>query len=250
LVFYDILSQIQILSKYLKDVKADMANSIILAESTKKYFLELRNPEKHKLFYNEATNISKNCNITHPSEKVKQRRIKKIPKGLEKFVYENSTMEILVPTEENEFRSGIFYCILDKITNELNKRFDDNSDIISGISALNPESITFLTYDTILPFAKAYLGDIECLKSELKILHKSMNRYETKNNLNFLKEYEIAFSETYKLCSIAITIPVSSAACERTFSCMKRVKSYLRNSLLDTNLTSLSIISIEKREAH
>jgi len=258
LVFDDILSQIQILSKYLQDVKADMANSIILVESTKKYFLDLRNPEKHKLFYNEATNISKNCNITHPSEKVKQRRIKKIPKGLEKFVYENSSMEKQVPIEENEFRSGIFYCILDKITNELDKRFGENSDIISGISALNPESTTFLTYDTILPFAKAYLGDIECLKSELKILKKSMNRYEIKNNLkikdvfqfhNFLKEYEIAFSETFKLCSIAITIPVSSAACERTFSCMKRVKSYLRNSLLDTTLTSLSIISIEKREA-
>ncbi|CAI6353025.1 unnamed protein product [Macrosiphum euphorbiae] len=149
-----------------------MANSI-LVESIKKYFLELRNPEKHKLFYNEATNISKNCNITHPSEKVKQRRIKKkIPKGLEKFVYENSIMEKQVPIKENEFISGIFYCILDKITNELDKRFGDNSDIISGISALNPESLTFLTYDTILPFARAYLGDIECLKSELKILKK------------------------------------------------------------------------------
>jgi len=80
-----------------------------------------------------------------------------------------------------------------------------------------------------------------------------MNRYETKNNLKikdvfqfhyFPKEYEIAFSETYNLCFIAITIPVSSAACERTFSCMKRVKNYMRNSLLDTNLTNLSIISI------
>jgi hypothetical protein len=40
----------------------------------------------------------------------------------------------------------------------------------------------------------------------------------------------------------------SSTKCERTFSCMKRVKNYLRNSLLNTNLTSLSIISIEKRE--
>lgn len=161
-------------------------------------------------------------------------------------------------TEENEFRSGIFYCILDKITSELDKRFGDNSGIISRISALNPESSTLLTYDTILPFAQAYLGDIECLKSELKILHKSMNRYETKHNSkikdvfqfhNFLKEYEIAFSETYKLCSIAITIPVSSAACERTFSCMKRIKNYLKNCLVNTNLTSLSIISIEKHEA-
>jgi len=80
-----------------------------------------------------------------------------------------------------------------------------------------------------------------------------MNRYETKNNFkikdvfqfyNFLKEYEIAFSETYyKLYSIAIHQR------ERTFSCMKRVKSYLKNSLLDTNLSSLSNISIKKHES-
>jgi hypothetical protein len=53
-----------------------------------------------------------------------------------------------------------------------------------------------------------------------------MNRYETKNIFKikdffqfhkFLKEYEVEFSKTYKLCSIAITIHVISAACERTF---------------------------------
>jgi hypothetical protein len=103
----------------------------------------------------------------------------------------------------------------------------------------------------------AYLFYLERLKSELKKLQKSTNRYRRKNNFkikyffqfhNFLKEYEISFSETYKLCSIAVTIPVPSAACERTFSCMKRVKSYFGNSLLGTNQTSLSIISIEKRK--
>ncbi|KAL4132138.1 hypothetical protein QTP88_009345 [Uroleucon formosanum] len=160
LVFDDILSQIQILSKYLQDVKVDMTN------------------------------------------KVKQRRIKKYQKGWKNLYMKKTLWKKQVPIEENEFRSGIFYCILDKITNELDKRFDDNSDIISDISAFNPESITFLTYDTIFPFAKAHLGDIECLKLELKILHKSVNCYETKNNLkikdvfqfhNFLKEYEIAF---------------------------------------------------------
>ena len=114
-------------------------------------------------------------------------------------------MEKQILIEENEFRSEIFYCILDKITNELDKRFDDNSDIIIEISTLNPKSFTFLSYNTILPFAQAYLGEIECLKSELKILQKSINRYKTKNNLkikdvfqfhNYFKEYEIAFSET------------------------------------------------------
>jgi len=64
-----------------------------------------------------------------------------------------------------------------------------------------------------------------------------------------LKLYEIAFSEMYTLCCIVITIPVSSAACERTFSCMKRVKNYLRNSMNNDLMSNLSTISIEKYEA-
>lgn len=40
---------------------------------------------------------------------------------------------------------------------------------------------------------------------------------------------------------------VSLVPSKRTFSCIKRVKNYLRNSLSHTNLTSLSIVSVEKR---
>lgn len=40
-------------------------------------------------------------NITLPSSQVKQRRIKKILKGLEKFECENSTMKKQIPIEEN-----------------------------------------------------------------------------------------------------------------------------------------------------
>lgn len=64
-----------------------------------------------------------------------------------------------------------------------------------------------------------------------------------------MKLYEIAFSDIYKLCNIVITIHVTSAACERTFSCMKIVKNYLRNSMNHELMSSLSIISIEKDEA-
>jgi len=52
--------------------------------------------------------------------------------------------------EENEFRSRIFYCILDKITNELDKRFDKNTDLIINIIAFNLEDNIFnVLYDTI-----------------------------------------------------------------------------------------------------
>jgi len=84
-----------------------------------------------------------------------------------------------------------------------------------------------------LPLAQSYNCEIETLKPELQILPKSLQNYENKfttkindnfNLYDFLNEYQIAFSELHKLCLISITIPVSSAGCERTFSCLKQVK--------------------------
>lgn len=43
-----------------------------------------------------------------------------------------------------------------------------------------------------------------------------------------------------------ITIPVSSASAERSFSCLKRIHSYLRNTQGQKRLSELSLISIEK----
>lgn len=68
MIFDDFLYQIYALSKYLlqdiiQDVKVNMVNSIILMEFTNKYFLDLKNSKLHKLFYDKATNISKNCII-------------------------------------------------------------------------------------------------------------------------------------------------------------------------------------------
>ena len=47
------------------------------------------------------------------------------------------------------------------------------------------------------------------------------------------------------LANIALTIPVSSAACERGFSCQNRIKTGLRNRLSEQNLDSLMKVAIE-----
>jgi len=62
--------------------------------------------------------------------------------------------------------------------------------------------------------------------SEIKILPIVIKKYEIQNNIkikslmnlvDFLEKYKIVFIETYKLTILSITIPVYSAACERTF---------------------------------
>lgn len=48
---------------------------------------------------------------------------------------------------------------------------------------------------------------------------------------------------------ISITIPVSSAGCERTFFCLRRLKTYMRNKMTDERLSNLSMTSIENKIA-
>lgn len=66
--------------------------------------------------------------------------------------------------------------------------------------------------------------------------------------MKFLKETELAeeaFPEIYKLCSLISTIPVSTSTVERTFSCLKRIKTSVRNTQGEDRFYMLSLMSIE-----
>lgn len=132
---------------------------------------------------------------------VKQKRKRKIPKHFEKFFVKENVQKPTL-TSEKQFKTGSFYCILDNIINELNKRFIDNSNILCRISALNPKAKQFLSYDLLVPLANHYLCDTISLRSELNIVYKSIKIYEKKFNVSvknifvlhtFLLEYQIAF---------------------------------------------------------
>jgi hypothetical protein len=56
------------------------------------------------------------------------------------------------------------------------------------------------------------------------------------------------FPNVETILRIYLTIPISNATGERTFSALKRVKSYLRNSMGQERLASLSILCIESDE--
>jgi len=45
---------------------------------------------------------------------------------------------------------------------------------------------------------------------------------------------------------VALTLPISSATCERSFSALRKIKTWLRVSMGQERLTDLSILYIEK----
>ena len=55
-----------------------------------------------------------------------------------------------------------------------------------------------------------------------------------------------AFPDLLACYQIALTLPVSSASAERSFSTMRRIKTHLRASMGDERLSSLAIIAVER----
>lgn len=64
-----------------------------------------------------------------------------------------------------------------------------------------------------------------------------------------IEPFKEVFHELFRLCKIAIAIPVSTASCERSFSTLKLVKTYLRSTMDDDRLSNLGVLSVESRRA-
>ena len=70
-------------------------------------------------------------------------------------------------------------------------------------------------------------------------------------NPGALLKHLVAFKDTFPNVVIALriymTLPSSNASGERSFSCLKRVKNYLRSTLGQDRLDDLAILSIESQ---
>ena len=66
--------------------------------------------------------------------------------------------------------------------------------------------------------------------------------------LKFLLKYELTsmFPGIINLLKISLTLPISSAHDERAFSCLKRIKTYLRSKSSEKRLSNSECISINR----
>lgn len=100
------------------------------------------------------------------------------------------------------------------------------------------------TYSNIFP-------KMNKLKVELEVLYNDVKYHNLSHIYDMIEIFEKddlkeVMPEVYKLFSLILTIPSTSVSVERSFSYLKRIKTYLRNSTSQQRLSSLSTISIEK----
>ena len=154
-----------------------------------------------------------------------------------------------VSNSSNELKV-MYFCILDLILGELKRRFENkNLKIMRAIQSCNPQSSEFLNYETIYPLTDHYSLNVNLLQTECRLGQHTFKDKELESVREFWEEacgFDSAFSELKKLLQIALTIVVSTASCERSFSALKRIKSHLRTTMTDERLANLATLSIEK----
>lgn len=72
--------------------------------------------------------------------------------------------------------------------------------------------------------------------------------FDVPKTLSELSKFLIPLAEAYfvlsRLVKIAVILPISTAGCERSFSALKLIKTYIRNTMANERLADLAVLYI------
>ena len=122
----------------------------------------------------------------------------------------------------------------------------------SKLSSMDFDEIKKLASDLAIKYAKdlnrvEFCSEKECFKHQANAM---MINFKTAAPIDLLKLiHKQNLQDIYPNIEIALriflTIPVTTASCERSFSKLKLIKNYLRSTIGQERLTNMAILSIE-----
>ena len=221
-VFYKILEQSSILYSVLQNTGTDFSYGISRIERFKNFVSALRTDEDFDKFYQEAVD-----KVGQPVSRVDKKHNYK----------------------------QLYFEIIDSIVGMLSERFQDMKRF-EFLDLVNPK--VFSTWNGVAPPEKfnilkemyGTLFDLPTLQSQLTFIYNDKDFHKESSNevLKYIFQFNLQSSlpEAVKLLKMNGVLALSSASVERSFSCLKRVKGYLRNRMGQARPSSLCRISIHK----
>ncbi|KAL4103836.1 hypothetical protein QTP88_019171 [Uroleucon formosanum] len=157
---------------------------------------------------------------------------------------------------ESNFKIKIFLPLIDTVLNQLRVRFESLKEVCDVFEFLKPELIIKSKESKIIKscydFVVLYKSDVG---SELLSQILSLKEIIVDNNLKSIRDLAIfivqhdfltSYSEVLAACILFLTLPVTVATAERSFSKLKLIKNYLRNSMGQTRLSNIAMLNIEQ----
>jgi hypothetical protein len=163
-------------------------------------------------------------------------------------------------TPAEYFRRNISAPFLDCVIGHLDTRFNHIRDIVNGGMAILPAVAITLSQDEFLSssdlFHKQYPGDLphpDSLTAELERWYtrckELKNSCDLKTPITALASCPKSYPNMKKLLQIMCTLPVTTNSCERSFSKLKLLKTYLRSTMTNDRMTSLALLFVHRQLA-
>jgi len=271
-VMCDVFGKLQSLSRMLQASSFDLSAAVDLIDVVAEDLKVARNEESHfDSIWADAQSLCASCGIVTADESstssgIQQTsRVRRLPKRLQESIIMESVGERPVVNSKTAFRQHVYLPVMDNLLSEFVKRFDSTQcAVMRGIEALGPQSKRFADFSEIQQFAEAYCADTSDLQHELHQAKRMLERLSISAKIDasvavpvsllqfvsYLSRYGEAFHELYRLGRIAVSLPVSTASCERSFSALRQIKTWVRNSMSDSRLCNVSVLAIERERVH
>lgn len=241
-----ILRPLHGVSKTLQNPQTNLHNACINLENAKKNIENLRNSYDDIML--ECVDLCNKWGISINFH-VKRQRF-----AIRHFDEFDGDRRLSVSNEN--FRIKIFLPVIDIVLFQLNLRFKGLRKVTENFDFLFPPSLIALSDNELaaasMDFFNLYQSDISsdftrqllCIRDLLipqKIKSiKELALYILQNNLC------TTFFDVLSACKIYLTLPVTVASAERSFSKLKLIKNYLRNNMGQDRLSNIAILNIEK----
>lgn len=237
---------IENLNEALQKHDLNISNSHTSIKMTIQRIEKLRNDDTFNKHWSTVMSDVKELDVELPSVA----RVRKAPKR-----YESQSSPHNFSTPE-EFYRKLYYEVIDTTLASLRSRFNSQTlDFLTKVEnfILNKgdhvdEIVSFYNKDN---FDKARLTLhrdmlLDVFENRFKFAPKNVTEVITfvRDNLDL----QNVIPELFKLLRIFLTIPVSNCNCERCFSALRRLKTYLRTTLTAQRLNHLAIIYIHQME--
>ena len=159
-------------------------------------------------------------------------------------------------TPSDYYRINVYYPFIDHVVEQLETRFSDEHNDIIAAESLIPQSLSKLSGDKI-DMIKSYYGKFMSLQEKTgfpveiakwkKIYEPIPPRNRPDTARGALSECNMqSFPAINKVLTIFLTIPVGSVSCERSFSALRRLKTWTRSSMTEERLNGLAMLMVHR----
>ncbi|XP_060965214.1 uncharacterized protein LOC133034190 [Cannabis sativa] len=248
-----ILEISNILCQALQLQSQDILNTMHLVSSTKILIQKLREDGWNELV-DEVKSFCEPINILVPNFNAHYTARRGRARGQQGVI-----------TVEHYYRVDIFNAVIDFQLQELNNKFNDNTvELLILSSALDSREmrVSFRVDDICKLVQKFYPRDF----TEYEMIHLR-TQFEHFDHVRNIPDFIVlttisdlcqwlvktrkaeVFPLVYKVVTLILTLPVSTATTERSFSAMNLVKTTLRNKMEDEFLSDCLLVYIERETA-